>query len=197
MTIFNFKLNIKQTISLLIISLVFWSFSMACAKQTGPPTGDLDTSKDYSAVLYTENGNITIDLFEDKVPLTVENFINLSNAGFYNNVGFHRIIPGFMAQTGDPTGTGTGGPGYTFEDEFHPELVHKGEGIVSMANRGPNTNGSQFFITYVSTPHLDGKHSIFGKVTSGMQIVNLLAPRDPRNQAAPLYKIDKIEIIKK
>ena len=197
MTIFNVKLNIKQTISLLIISLAFWSFSMACAKQTGPPTGDLDTSKDYSAVLYTENGNITIDLFEDKVPLTVENFINLSNAGFYNNVGFHRIIPGFMAQTGDPTGTGTGGPGYTFEDEFHPELVHKGEGIVSMANRGPNTNGSQFFITYVSTPHLDGKHSIFGKVTSGMQIVNLLAPRDPRNQAAPLYKIDKIEIIKK
>ena len=197
MTIFNFKLNIKQTISLLIISLAFWSFSMACAKQTGPPTGDLDTSKDYSAVLYTENGNITIDLFEDKVPLTVENFINLSNAGFYNNVGFHRIIPGFMAQTGDPTGTGTGGPGYTFEDEFHPELVHKGEGIVSMANRGPNTNGSQFFITYVSTPHLDGKHSIFGKVTSGMEIVNLLAPRDPRNQAAPLYKIDKIEIIKK
>ena len=197
MTIFNFKLNIKQTISLLIISLAFWSFSMACAKQTGPPTGDLDTSKDYSAVLYTENGNITIDLFEDKVPLTVENFINLSKSGFYNNVGFHRIIPGFMAQTGDPTGTGTGGPGYTFEDEFHPELVHKGEGIVSMANRGPNTNGSQFFITYVSTPHLDGKHSIFGKVTSGMQIVNLLAPRDPRNQAAPLYKIDKIEIIKK
>ena len=197
MTIFNFKLNIKQTISLLIISLAFWSFSMACAKQTGPPTGDLDTSKDYSAVLYTENGNITIDLFEDKVPLTVENFINLSKSGFYNNVGFHRIIPGFMAQTGDPTGTGTGGPGYTFEDEFHPELVHKGEGIVSMANRGPNTNGSQFFITYVSTPHLDGKHSIFGKVTSGMQLVNLLAPRDPRNVAAPLYKIDKIEIIKK
>ena len=197
MTIFNFKLNIKQTISLLIISLAFWSFSMACAKQTGPPTGDLDTSKDYSAVLYTENGNITIDLFEDKVPLTVENFINLSKSGFYNNVGFHRIIPGFMAQTGDPTGTGTGGPGYTFEDEFHPELVHKGEGIVSMANRGPNTNGSQFFITYVSTPHLDGKHSIFGKVTSGMQLVNLLAPRDPRNVSAPLYKIDKIEIIKK
>ena len=197
MTIFNFKLNIKQTISLLIISLAFWSFSMACAKQTGPPTGDLDTSKDYSAVLYTENGNITIDLFEDKVPLTVENFINLSNSGFYNNVGFHRIIPGFMAQTGDPTGTGTGGPGYTFEDEFHPELVHKGEGIVSMANRGPNTNGSQFFITYVSTPHLDEKHSVFGKVTSGMEIVNLLAPRDPRNTDAPLFKIDKIEIIKK
>ena len=197
MTIFNFKLNIKQTISLLIITLAFWSFSMACSKQTGPPTGDLDASKDYSAVLYTENGNITIDLFEDKVPLTVENFINLSKSGYYNNVGFHRIIPGFMAQTGDPTSTGAGGPGYSFEDEFHPDLVHKGEGIVSMANRGPNTNGSQFFITYASTPHLDGKHSIFGKVTSGMQIVTLLAPRDPRNAAAPLYKIDKIEIIEK
>ena len=170
---------------------------MACSKQTGPPTGDLDASKDYSAVLYTENGNITIDLFEDKVPLTVENFINLSKSGYYNNVGFHRIIPGFMAQTGDPTSTGSGGPGYSFEDEFHPDLVHKGEGIVSMANRGPNTNGSQFFITYASTPHLDGKHSIFGKVTSGMQIVTLLAPRDPRNAAAPLYKIDKIEIIEK
>jgi cyclophilin family peptidyl-prolyl cis-trans isomerase len=197
MTIFNVKLNIKQTISLLIITLAFWSFSMACSKQTGPPTGDLDASKDYSAVLYTENGNITIDLFEDKVPLTVENFINLSKSGYYNNVGFHRIIPGFMAQTGDPTSTGSGGPGYSFEDEFHPDLVHKGEGIVSMANRGPNTNGSQFFITYASTPHLDGKHSIFGKVTSGMQIVTLLAPRDPRNAAAPLYKIDKIEIIEK
>ena len=197
MTIFNVKLNIKQTISLLIITLAFWSFSMACSKQTGPPTGDLDASKDYSAVLYTENGNITIDLFEDKVPLTVENFINLSKSGYYNNVGFHRIIPGFMAQTGDPTSTGAGGPGYSFEDEFHPDLVHKGEGIVSMANRGPNTNGSQFFITYASTPHLDGKHSIFGKVTSGMQIVTLLAPRDPRNAAAPLYKIDKIEIIEK
>ena len=144
---------------------------MACAKQTGPPTGDLDTSKDYSAVLYTENGNITIDLFEDKVPLTVENFINLSNAGFYNNVGFHRIIPGFMAQTGDPTGTGTGGPGYTFEDEFHPELLHKGEGIVSMANKGPNTNGSQFFITTVPTPWLNNKHTIFGQVIEGQDVV--------------------------
>ena len=197
MTIFNFKLNIKQTISLLIISLAFWSFSMACAKQTGPPTGDLDTSKDYSAVLYTEKGNITIDLFEKQVPLTVENFINLSKSGFYNEVGFHRVIPGFMAQTGDPTGTGTGGPGYTFEDEFHPELLHKGEGIVSMANRGPNTNGSQFFITYGSTEHLDGKHSIFGKITSGMEIVSLISPRDPRNASAPLFKIDKIEIVEK
>lgn len=197
MKIFNVKLNLKQTISLLILSLAIWSISMACSKQTGPPTGDLDTSKEYSAILYTENGNITIELYDDKVPLTVENFINLSESGFYNRVGFHRVIPGFMAQTGDPTGTGTGGPGYTFEDEFDPELKHVGEGILSMANKGPNTNGSQFFITYGSTPHLDNKHSVFGKVTSGMKILTLLSPRDPRNAAAPLYLIDKIEIKEK
>ena len=197
MKIFNVKLNLKQTISLLILSLAIWSVSMACSKQTGPPTGDLDTSKEYSAILYTENGNITIELYDDKVPLTVENFINLSESGFYNRVGFHRVIPGFMAQTGDPTGTGTGGPGYTFEDEFDPELRHVGEGILSMANKGPNTNGSQFFITYGSTPHLDNKHSVFGKVTSGMKILTLLSPRDPRNAAAPLYLIDKIEIKEK
>ena len=197
MTIFNIKLNLKRIIFLLILSSFFGIISMSCAKQTGPPTGDLDTSKDYSAVLYTENGNITIELFDDKVPLTVENFINLAKSGFYNGVGFHRVIAGFMAQTGDPTGTGTGGPGYTFEDEFDPELVHKGEGILSMANKGPNTNGSQFFITYGSTPHLDGKHTIFGKVTSGMQILTSLSPRDPRNAAAPLYIIDKIKIIEK
>ena len=145
----------------------------------------------------TDKGDIHIDLFDEDAPNTVKNFTDLIEKGFYDGLSFHRVIPNFVIQGGCPQGTGTGGPGYTFEDEFHPELVHKGEGIVSMANRGPNTNGSQFFITYVSTPHLDGKHSIFGKVTSGMQIVNLLAPRDPRNQAAPLYKIDKIEIIKK
>ena len=168
MTIFNFKLNIKQTISLLIISLVFWSFSMACAKQTGPPTGDLDASKDYSAVLYTENGNITIDLFEDKVPLTVENFINLSNAGFYNNVGFHRIIPGFMAQTGDPTGTGTGGPGYMIDCEINSKKHVPG--ALSMAHAGRNTGGSQFFIVHEAQPHLDGVHTVFG-LTGDMDVV--------------------------
>ena len=137
---------------------------MSCAKQTGPPTGDLDTSKDYSAVLYTENGNITIELFDNKDPLTVENFINLAKSGFYNGVGFHRVIAGFMAQTGDPTGTGTGGPGYTFEDEIVSELKHDGPGILSMANAGPGTNGSQFFITHLATPWLDNHHTIFGGI---------------------------------
>jgi cyclophilin family peptidyl-prolyl cis-trans isomerase len=119
----------------------------------------------------TTLGNFTIELFETQTPNTVGNFVKLAEKNFYDGVIFHRVIDGFMIQGGDPTGTGRGGPGYQFADEIHPQLKHSGEGILSMANAGPNTNGSQFFITLVPTPHLDGKHTVFGKVVEGMDVV--------------------------
>jgi cyclophilin family peptidyl-prolyl cis-trans isomerase len=119
----------------------------------------------------TTLGNFTIELFEKQVPNTVGNFVKLAEKNFYDGVIFHRVIDGFMIQGGDPTGTGRGGPGYTFADEIDPTLKHNSEGILSMANAGPNTNGSQFFITLVPTPHLDGKHAVFGKVVEGMDVV--------------------------
>ena len=126
----------------------------------------------------TNKGTIKAQLFEDKVPKTVANFEKLAGQGFYNGLKFHRVIADFMVQTGCPQGTGTGGPGYKFADEFHKELRHSGPGILSMANSGPNTNGSQFFITHVETPWLDGKHSVFGKVLSGMDVVNSIKQGD-------------------
>jgi len=119
----------------------------------------------------TSMGNFTIELFEQQAPKTVENFVKLAAKNFYDGVIFHRVIDGFMIQGGDPTGTGRGGPGYQFADEFHPQLKHNSEGVLSMANAGPNTNGSQFFITLTATPHLDGKHAVFGKVVEGMDVV--------------------------
>ena len=119
----------------------------------------------------TTLGNFTIELFEKQVPNTVGNFVKLAEKNFYDGGIFHRVIDGFMIQGGDPTGTGRGGPGYTFADEIDPTLKHTSEGILSMANAGPNTNGSQFFITLVPTSHLDGKHAVFGKVVEGMDVV--------------------------
>jgi peptidyl-prolyl cis-trans isomerase A (cyclophilin A) len=119
----------------------------------------------------TSLGNFTIELFEQETPNTVGNFVKLAEKDFYNGVIFHRVIDGFMIQGGDPTGTGRGGPGYQFADEFHPKLKHNSEGILSMANAGPNTNGSQFFITLAPTPHLDGRHTVFGRVSEGMDVV--------------------------
>src|SRR5688572_9252453 len=130
------------------------------------------------ATIETNRGTIKIKLHADKVPKTVANFEKLATQGFYNGLKFHRVIPDFMIQTGCPQGTGTGGPGYKFADEFHKDLRHSGPGILSMANSGPNTNGSQFFITHVPTPHLDGKHSVFGKVLSGQDVVNAINQGD-------------------
>lgn len=159
-----------------------------------PPSGNLDTSKSYSATFKTAKGEFEVQLYADMVPLTVENFVNLANAGFYNGTTFHRVIPGFMAQGGDPTGTGTGGPGYRFGDEFHNALSHDTPGILSMANAGPNTNGSQFFITHGPTPHLDRVHSVFGKVVKGMDVMLSLRERDPGSDPQPGDKIESIEI---
>jgi len=119
----------------------------------------------------TSMGNFTVELFDQQTPNTVANFIKLTEKNFYDGVIFHRVIDRFMIQGGDPTGTGRGGPGYTFADEIHQELKHNSEGILSMANAGPNTNSSQFFITLAPTPHLDGRHTVFGKVSEGIDVV--------------------------
>ena len=132
------------------------------------------------AHIKTNKGTIRLNLFYDKVPLTVSNFVNLANRGYYNNLKFHRVIDDFMIQTGCPLGTGTGGPGYDFEDEFHDSLKHDKPGILSMANAGPGTNGSQFFITHVETPWLDNNHSIFGQVIDDgdQDVVNSISQND-------------------
>ncbi len=144
-----------------------------------PPPMEIDPTKTYTATIETEKGDIVIQLFADKVPNTVNNFVFLAQQGFYDNTTFHRVLADFMAQAGDPTGTGSGGPGYKFSDEFHPTLKHSGPGMLSMANSGSNTNGSQFFITYKSTSWLDGRHAVFGKVTEGIDVLNALTLRDP------------------
>ncbi|XZE53230.1 peptidylprolyl isomerase [Planctomycetaceae bacterium SH139] len=130
------------------------------------------------ATIETNKGTITLELYDDKAPKTVANFEKLAGEGFYDGLTFHRVIEDFMVQTGCPQGTGTGGPGYQFEDEFHPDLIHDGPGVLSMANAGPGTNGSQFFITHVATPWLDGKHSVFGRVTEGQDVVNQIERGD-------------------
>lgn len=134
-----------------------------------------------TAIISTDKGDIELELFADKTPKTVANFEKLASDGYYDGLTFHRVIPDFMIQGGCPNGTGTGGPGYTFEDEFHDELNHSGPGILSMANAGPNTNGSQFFITHVPTPWLDGKHSVFGRVISGQNVVDAVEGGDVMN----------------
>ncbi len=131
-----------------------------------------------TATIETEKGTITLELYEEKVPRTVANFEKLVKDGFYDGLTFHRVIDDFMVQGGCPKGTGTGGPGYTFEDEFHPDLKHDGPGTLSMANAGPNTNGSQFFITHTKTDWLDGKHSVFGKVSEGQDVVDAIKQGD-------------------
>jgi len=130
------------------------------------------------ATIVTDKGTIRIQLHDDKTPKTVENFETLAGKGFYNGLTFHRVIEDFMVQGGCPQGTGTGDAGRKFEDEFHPELKHDTPGILSMANSGPNTNGSQFFITHVPTPWLDGKHSVFGKVLEGQDVVDTIEQGD-------------------
>jgi peptidyl-prolyl cis-trans isomerase B (cyclophilin B) len=150
------------------------------------PAQSQDSMKDIRIIVKTDKGNIEGVLYPSKAPVTVANFLNLAKRGYYNGLKFHRVIPDFMIQGGDPTGTGSGGPGYRFEDECTPELKHDKPGIFSMANAGPGTNGSQFFVTHVPTPWLDGKHTVFGSVTKGQDIVNAVAQGD---------KIQSIEIL--
>ncbi len=154
----------------------------------------IDPRKKYTATLSTDQGDIVMELFVDKTPRTVNNFVFLARQNFYDGTIFHRVIADFMAQGGDPAGIGTGGPGYRFADEFHPSLKHDRPGILSMANAGPGTNGSQFFITHVPTPWLDGKHSVFGQVIQGMDVLLSIPPRDPSKIASPAVKLSKVTI---
>ncbi len=189
----------SHMLKLLLVIMLPVLFITACSIEPTPtPTRvqnkepfpmTLDTSKTYIATLRTDKGDIVIELAAEKAPITVNNFVNLAKQGYYTDSTFHRVLPDFMAQGGDPTGTGTGGPGYTIEDEF-TDLVHD-RGVLSMANTGrPNTGGGQWFITLVPTPHLDGKHAVFGKVVEGMDVVDSLTPRDPSQ--SPDYDGDKL-----
>jgi cyclophilin family peptidyl-prolyl cis-trans isomerase len=162
---------------------------------SNPPALTIDPKKKYSAVLHTDKGDIKLELFADKTPRTVNNFVFLAQQGFFDGTFFHRVIPEFMVQGGDPTGTGRGGPGYRFADEFHPSLRHDKPGMLSMANAGPGTNGSQFFITHVPTSWLDNKHSVFGQVVEGMDVVNSIPPRDPQKVDAPAVHIKSVTIL--
>jgi cyclophilin family peptidyl-prolyl cis-trans isomerase len=160
-----------------------------------PPVLAIDPKKKYTATISTDKGDMVIELFSSKTPKTVNNFVFLAREGFYDGTIFHRVISGFMVQGGDPTGTGRGGPGYRFADEFNSSLKHSKPGILSMANAGPNTNGSQFFITHVPTPHLDGKHTVFGEVTKGLDVLMSIPPRDPQRPEYPGVKINSITIV--
>jgi len=166
-------------ISLVLVAL----FSASCAggapkpkTYSAPPPMTIDTSKQYTATIETGKGGLLLELFAKDVPITVNNFVFLAREGFYDGTTFHRVIPGFMAQGGDPTGTGTGDPGYSFADEF-TEHTHVA-GALSMANAGPNSNGCQFFITYTPQHHLDGKHSVFGQLIEGMDVLKKIEPGD-------------------
>lgn len=159
-----------------------------------PPAMQIDPKKNYKAHMETDKGTMVIQLFADKTPNTVNNFVFLSREGYYDGVIFHRVIDSFMVQGGDPTGTGRGGPGYKFGDEFHPSLKHDKQGILSMANAGPGTNGSQFFITHLATPWLDNKHSVFGQVVEGLDVLMSIPARDPGNVNAPAVKIIRVTI---
>ncbi len=145
---------------------------------TQPPAQVIDPKKPYRASIDTDKGTIEIQLYPEYAPKTVNNFVFLANEGFYNGVTFHRVISNFMIQGGDPTGTGRGGPGYKFEDEISGNPLKHETGVLSMANAGPSTNGSQFFITHSPQPHLNGKHTVFGKVTKGQDVVNKIQQGD-------------------
>ncbi len=164
-------------------------------RYSAPPQMVIDPSKKYVATFHTGAGDFQVELFAAQAPITVNNFVFLAREGFYNNTTFHRVIPGFMAQGGDPTGTGTGDPGYKFNDERGAlALKHEGAGILSMANAGANTNGSQFFITYGPTPHLNGKHGVFGRVISGMNNVLAIKERDPQRAREPGTQLISVDI---
>ncbi|NNJ10815.1 peptidylprolyl isomerase [Chloroflexales bacterium ZM16-3] len=145
---------------------------------SSPPALTIDKAKTYKVTIDTTKGDIELELYPQSAPMTVNNFVFLAGQGFYNGLKFHRVINNFMIQGGDPTGTGSGGPGYKFADEVRGNPLTHQTGVISMANAGPNTNGSQFFITHAPQPHLDGKHTVFGRVTSGMDVVNSIRQGD-------------------
>jgi cyclophilin family peptidyl-prolyl cis-trans isomerase len=162
-------------------------------KYDAPPPMTIDPEKPYSAVLHTEKGDITVRLMPEIAPFTVNNFVFLAQEGFFDGCTFHRVVPGFVAQGGDPTGTGRGGPGYRFNDELTETPFE--QGILGMANAGPNTNGSQFYLMLADAPHLNGRYTAFGKVESGMDVALALRHRDPATDSEPGDRIESVEII--
>ena len=168
---------------MIVILLTITTIITGCSKEAQM------ANKNRHAIIETSMGTIDVELYEDKAPLTTANFIKLAESGFYNNLTFHRVIPNFMVQTGDPKGDGTGGPGYTIKDEFGVGLKFNQSGIMAMANAGPNTGGSQFFITTVPTPWLDGKHAIFGQVVKGQDVVVNISMVNRNSQDKPLTPI--------
>ena len=170
---------------------------LVLASSCSPKVAKYKSDKGNRHVYITTNlGEMQLELFEKRAPVTTANFIKLIGEGFYDGLIFHRVIPNFMIQSGCPIGNGTGDPGYKFRDEFHPELRHKGPGILSMANSGANTNGSQFFITHKSTPHLDDGHSVFGKIVTGQDVVVAIGntPRDKRDMPKTPVVIEEIRV---
>ncbi len=155
----------------------------------GPPLITIDPNAGYRAVFHTNTGSFTVELFASQAPVTVNNFIFLAREGFYDGVIFHRVIQDFMIQGGDPTGAGQGGPGYQFQDEIVPELGFSEPGVMAMANAGPHTNGSQFFITVAETPHLNGQHTIFGRVVSGQDVVDTISTAGTGALSRPLAPV--------
>jgi len=178
----------KKALVFLLATFVLFTTGCSAAGMTDKDKGAKKMANPI-AVFETNHGTFEIELFEDKAPITVKNFIDLAEKGFYDGLIFHRVIDGFMIQGGDPNGMGTGGPGYTIPDEFHKDLKHDSEGVLSMANAGPNTGGSQFFITLAATPWLDGHHSVFGKVVKGMDVVREIGKVDTDFQDKPLAKV--------
>lgn len=160
-----------------------------------PPPQVIDPTQNYEAVITTEKGEMRLNLFAAQAPETVNNFVYLANQGFYDGTTFHRVLEGFMAQAGDPTGTGSGGPGYQFNDEIDPTLTFDRGGLLAMANAGPGTNGSQFFITYEPTPWLNGGHTIFGELIEGQGVLDSIRLRDPASDPNPGDVITRIEIL--
>ena len=191
-------------IALIVFAIGFHGEAKSKAKKDEKKPEQAKEAKDMVAVFETNKGTFKVKLFAKEAPKTVENFVGLAEGTkewtdpktgkkekkpYYNGLIFHRVIPGFMIQGGDPTGTGMGGPGYQFADEFNKELRHSKPGMLSMANAGPNTNGSQFFITVAATPHLDDRHSIFGEVTEGMDVVNAIANVKTGSQNRPVDEV--------
>jgi cyclophilin family peptidyl-prolyl cis-trans isomerase len=179
------------------VASLFLLSSPVLAKKDEVKKSDPKNNKELRFVIETNLGNMEGILFHKKVPKTVSNFVELARKGFYNGIVFHRVIPKFMIQTGDPQGTGMGGPGYSFADEFDSSLKHSKVGILSMANAGPNTNGSQFFITVVPTPHLNGRHAVFGELTKGNDIAIKISNAKTKGSNSPVEKIvmKKVKII--
>lgn len=185
--------KIIRTIAIVVVAMIVVAVIWSLVPKKQPSNLTIDVNKQYFATFkMAKGGKFVIQLFPDQAPVTVDNFVVLARKGFYDGTTFHRVLDGFMAQGGDPTGTGSGGPGYEFEDEFN-DLTFDKPGVVAMANSGPDTNGSQFFITYAPTEWLNGLHTIFGQVIEGMDVVNGLTRRDPGQN--PDYEGDVIESV--